>query len=201
MRLALARYPLARNAMPDPFVEDIDRDSEKLPAASTKDYVRWQRGAHTKTPMKTMEEWVDKAVERDNVWLVLVFHGVDGVGWEPKSRAELEEYFAYIKAKQDKVWVATFQDAGKYMRERMATKLTSRFSLGELEVTLTHQLDPALYDLPLTLKTRVPDAWKSVKIEHRGHATTVSVSRDGVGPFVVYHAWANMGSVVLREAK
>ena len=33
--------------------------------------------------------------------------------------AELKEYFGYIKSQEDKLWVATFQDVAKYMRERM----------------------------------------------------------------------------------
>ena len=66
-----------------------------------------------------MRGWVDTIVRRDNIWLVLVFHGVDGIGWEPKTGAELEEYFSYIKSLEGRVWVATFQDVTKYMRERM----------------------------------------------------------------------------------
>ena len=69
--------------------------------------------------MALMKSWVDTVASRDNMWLVLVFHGVDGIGWEPKTGAELGEYFGYIRSLGDEVWVATFRDAAKYMRERM----------------------------------------------------------------------------------
>src|SRR4030095_9495543 len=103
--------------MPDAFVDDLDRWSKTDPATSTKEYVRWQRGPLTETPMTLMKSWIDTAEAHDNIWLVLVFHGVDGVGWKPKTGAELKEYFGYIKSKEDKIWVATFQDVAKYMRE------------------------------------------------------------------------------------
>ena len=45
--------------MPDPFVEDLDRGNDKSPSASTKEYVRWQRGPLTRTPMSLMKSWVD----------------------------------------------------------------------------------------------------------------------------------------------
>ena len=58
---------------------------------------------------------LDTIADEDNVWLVLVFHGVDGVGWEPRTSADLTEYFAYLKSKEDALWIATFQDVGKYI--------------------------------------------------------------------------------------
>jgi hypothetical protein len=70
--------------MPDPFVEDLDRASSADPTLSKKEYVRWQRGVLTKTPMELIKSWVDTASTHNNVWLVFVSHGVDGVGWNPK---------------------------------------------------------------------------------------------------------------------
>src|SRR5262249_7562609 len=105
VRQAMARYPALRNRMPEPFLEELDRGSNGDPLASRKDYVQWQRGPLKKTPMAQMKSWVDTAASRDNIWLVLVFHGVDGVGWEPKTGAELKEYFEYLKSRDRELWV------------------------------------------------------------------------------------------------
>lgn len=88
---ALLRYQVARNHMPDAFVDDLDRWNNMDPAASREEYVRWQPGPLTETPMGLMKSWVDKTAVQDNIWLVLVFHGVDGVGWKPKTGAELRD--------------------------------------------------------------------------------------------------------------
>lgn len=118
VQAALVRYQLARNYMPDKEVDDLDRSNDTDPGLSHKEYVRWQRGAVTETPMPLMKSWIDKTAAHGNIWLVLVIHGVDGVGWEPLSSAELKDYFSYLDSKKQSLWVATFQDVAKYIRER-----------------------------------------------------------------------------------
>ena len=113
IRHALALYPASRNRLPEPFLDELNRSSEKDPAASSREYVQWQRGALTATPMSEMKGWVDTILRRDNIWLVLVFHGVDGIGWEPKTGAELDEYFGSIKSLESRIWVASFPRRGE----------------------------------------------------------------------------------------
>ena len=70
--------------------------------------------------------------------------------------AELKEYFSYIKSKEDNLWVATFQDVAKYMRERVHSQATSYQNGDGISVLLHSDLTNMNYDLPLTLKTSVP---------------------------------------------
>jgi peptidoglycan/xylan/chitin deacetylase (PgdA/CDA1 family) len=199
VRYALDRYPLARNLMPDPFVEDLDRGSDKDPVASTREYVRWQRGVLTRTPMAVMNSWIDEAAARDNIWLVLVFHGVDGVGWEPRTGSDLDEYFDYLKAREDDLWVATFRDVAKYMRERMSGRVESHVEGDRVSLVLRVALTEASYDLPLTLRTRVPPDWSTVDVRQGGRTQHVqAVSADGES-FVLYEAVPNGEDVTLER--
>ena len=122
MEYAYKIHPALRNRMPEPFLEEINRWNDMTPGLSNKPYIQWQRGPLTKTPVPLMKSWVDTLVARKNVWLVLTFHGVDGIGWEAKPHQELQEYFSYMKQHGDHLWIAPFRDATKYMRERMAAK-------------------------------------------------------------------------------
>lgn len=201
VRHALARYPASRNRMPEPFLEELNRWSEKDPSASSKEYVQWQRGVLTATPMGEMKGWVDTIARRDNIWLVLVFHGVDGIGWEPKTGAELKEYFRYIKSLEGRVWVATFQDVTKYMRERMRGKVTTVRKGKAIEVDLRHDLPAEIYDLPLTLKTYVPSGWRSVEIEQGPRTAVIRPVRDDRGVCVLYQAAPNGGLVSLTRRR
>jgi len=129
---------------------------------------------------------------------VLVFHGVDGIGWEPKTGAELKEYFQYIRGKDDQLWVATFQDVAKYMRERMHGEVRATRRGEAIAVTLGHTLDKGLYDLPLTLKTRVPAEWSAVNATQGDAAPKrLLVAHDAGGAYVVYQAQPNAEAVVL----
>jgi hypothetical protein len=198
---ALLRYPIARNYMPDREVDDLDRGNIMDPAESHKEYVRWQRGPLTETPMELMKSWIDKTASQGNIWLVLVFHGVDGIGWKPKTSAELNDYFGYISSKKRSLWVATFQDVGKYIRERQTSAL-SWYNDGEvITVVLRSNLTDLSYDLPLTLKTYVPNEWKTVEVRQGTQTKQVDVVRENGADYVLYQAMPNAEVVKLSRAE
>jgi peptidoglycan/xylan/chitin deacetylase (PgdA/CDA1 family) len=194
------RFPLVRNKVTDDCVEEILRGSREDPGASAKPYVQWQRGPHTDTPLGLMKRWVDTSIEHE-VWLVLVFHGVEDVGWQPKTTEELREYFDYIKSSEDRLWIATYQDAGKYIRERMNGTVECSTTGDGIRVTLSHSLDKGLYDLPLTLKTYIPARWKSVHVEQGTQALETAIREDDYGVYVSYRAKPNSDPITICEAK
>jgi peptidoglycan/xylan/chitin deacetylase (PgdA/CDA1 family) len=196
---ALLRYQVARNYMPDADVDDLDRSNHVDPAASRKEYVRWQRGPLTETPMELMKSWVDKTAAQGNIWLVLVFHGVDGVGWKPKTGAELKDYFGYINSKKDSLWVATFQDVTKYIRERRQSAVSSYADGEVISVVLRSELTELSYNLPLTLKTYVPNEWKTVEVRQGEQNKQVEVVRANGTEYVFYQAMPNAEVVRLSR--
>lgn len=196
MEYAYKVYPALRNRMPEPFLEELNRSSRKSPV-STKEYVQWQRGATTKTALPLMKSWVDTTAVKDNVWLVLVIHGVDKIGWEALDSKMLDDYFQYIKAKDDNLWIATFADVTKYMRERQHATVRTKPGKNSITVTLTHSLDKAMYDIPLTLKTYVDTAWKQANLSQGTKKETLSIQRDQKGTFVIYQAVPNTVPVKL----
>jgi len=174
------------NRMPAPFLEDISRWNDMTPAMSDKPYVQWQRGPLARTSVPLMKSWVDTLIVHDNVWLVLTFHGVDGVGWEAKPHEELKEYFSYMKQHDDKLWIAPFRDVTKYMRERMAAKVSSKREADNIIVNIDHSLDKSIYNYPLTVKTYVPEEWNNVSILAGDKTSTANVQHDDKGSYVVY---------------
>jgi hypothetical protein len=122
---------------------------------------------------------------------VLVFHGVDGIGWKPKTGADLREYFGYIKSKEDQVWVATFQDVTKYIRERMHGQVHSYREGDAVSVVLRDDLTDESYDLPLTLKTCVPAEWRAAEVRQGGRSGRVETIRLNGANFVLYQAMPN----------
>jgi peptidoglycan/xylan/chitin deacetylase (PgdA/CDA1 family) len=198
---ALQRYQTARNRIPDSFVEDLDRDSTEDPTLSKKEYVRWQRGVLTKTPMELIKSWVDTAATHNNIWLVFVSHGVDGIGWEPKTHEEIKEYLEYMKSKEASLWIATFQDVTKYMRERAHGEVRSYQDGNALSVVLRDDLTDLSYDLPLTLKTYVPVDWRVVDVRQGKRTTRADVIRDQEHSYVLYQAVPNAEVVRLIRAQ
>ncbi len=197
---ALQRYQTARNRIPDSFVEDLDRDSGEDPTLSKKEYVRWQRGVLTKTPMELIKSWIDTAATHKNIWLVFVSHGVDGIGWEPKTHEEIQGYLAYMKTKEASLWIATFQDVTKYIRERAHGDVRWYRDGDAFSVVLRNDLTDLSYDLPLTFKTYVPIDWRVVEVSQGKRAMDAEVMRDQVGAYVLYQAIPNAEAIRLVAA-
>ena len=192
-------YPALRNRMPESFLGEINRASNVQPGSLDKEYVQFQRGATTKTPLPMMKAWVDTVSAHNNEWLVLTFHGVDGIGYEALSHEVLGEYFEYIRKKDDKLWIATFGDATKYMRERMHAKVESEKADDKISVDLTHSLDKSIYDIPLTLRTYVPDSWKQAQVNQRGHSNKVVTAKNDKGNYILYQLVPNKGTAEITS--
>lgn len=201
MEYAHKVYPALRNRMPEDWLEEINRGSKMNPAESKKEYVQWQRGPITKTTMDEMKRWVDTGIAHDNIWLVLVFHGVENLGWEPKTTAELEEYFSYMKEHEDKLWVATFRDVTKYLRERKSAKIQAELRDDAIAVNITSDLDAEVYNVPMTVKTYVPSGWKSASLSKGEASESLDVQKDEKGPYVLYSLKLGEGEVILEEGE
>jgi len=199
MEYMYERYPASRNRMPEAFLEELNRGSRMQPGTSDKEYVQWQRGALSDTSLDQMRAWIDTCTANSNIWLVLVFHGVDGIGWEAIEGDTLKAYFRYIKSNEDKFWVATFKDVAKYVRERMNAEVNFIKEGNKITVGLNHKLDPKLYDLPLTLKTYIPAGWETVEVRQGEKAWFASKERDEDGQYVQYQASPNAKQIVLMR--
>lgn len=199
MRYAHKVYPALRNRMPETWLKEITRSNSSNPGNTDKEYIQFQRGATTKTPLPMMKAWVDTTVNKNNTWLVLTIHGVEGIGWEALPQKELEEYFAYIKTREQNLWVATFGDVTRYMRERQSAKVTSKQTGDKIVVTVTHPLNKAMYNVPLTLKTYVPLKWRNVSVTQRGKTKLIKsvISPGGKESYVQYRAIADGAPITL----
>lgn len=200
MEYLLKLYPAPRNIMRDPYLEILLRGSEKAPGTSAKEYVQWQKGPLSNTSLGEMKSWVDTALANDNTWLTLVFHGVEDVGWEPLKSKDIAAYFEYMKEKEEALWIATFKDVTKYLRERMNAEVNVEEENNELKISLTHSLDENLYDLPLTLRTYIlsPD-WKSVKVKQGENEQQVQVLNNKNSRYILFQALPNTEPIIISE--
>lgn len=199
MEYAYKIHPALRNRMPEPFLVELNRGNSHTPGEYENEYIQWQRGPLQKTTVPLMKSWVDTLLVHDNVWLVLTFHGIDGVGWEAKPHQELKAFFDYIKQSEEKIWVATFGEATRYMRERMNASTNIETAGDNIKVSLSHTLDPDQYGVALTLKTYVDPSWKKVQVKQDDKSQEFGVLKDSKGPYVLYDAKPNESPVELSE--
>ena len=199
MKYALPAYDALRNMMTDEYMQEINRGYRTQPGSSTKEYVQWQRGATTKTSLPLMSSWVDTTLAHNNIWLVLVFHGVDGLGYEALPHELLDTYFQYIKKNEDRLWIATFADVAKYMRERMHATVNTEKTNDAIIVHLQHSLNANTYNIPLTLKTYIPENWKQIKVKQGNMQQQLQSLKDAKGNYVLYHAMPGKDVIELSK--
>ena len=201
MEYAYKVYPALRNRMPEPFLLELNRASRKSPVCSEYEYVQWQRGATTKTLLPMMKTWIDTTAMQNNIWLVLVIHGIDGIGWEALNSSEVDDYFRYIHSKDNELWVATFGDAARYMRERMNSRVSVNNEGREIRISLTNDMDREFYDLPLTLKTSVKKGWDEVLVKQGEWEQMIKPLREGKEAYILYQAMPDAGDILISENK
>ncbi len=197
LKYGFPAYAALRNMMTDSFLFEINRGYKTQPGSSDKEYVQWQRGPLSHTTLTEMKSYIDTTLAHNNIWLVLVFHGIDGLGWEALPHEMLQTYFEYIKQKQNGLWIATFKDVGKYMRERMHSTINENKSNDAITVQLSQTLDTNVYNIPLTLKTYIPANWKTVKMMENSHQQNLQVQNDVNGKYVLYNAMPGSSEIKL----
>jgi peptidoglycan/xylan/chitin deacetylase (PgdA/CDA1 family) len=200
MKYAFNIYPALRNRMPEEYMAELNRSSRTSPGEEDREYVQWQRGALSDTPLEVMASWIDTCLAHEDIWLVLVFHGIDGVGWEAIPGDTIRSFFRTIKSHEEDLWIATFRDVAKYMRERMQGEVEPVMEKGRISVVLTHSLDPALYDLPLTLYTVIPERWEHIRVSQGGRDLDFETGSDQSGKYIIYQAMPNQDPVIIAPA-
>ncbi|WP_193212052.1 polysaccharide deacetylase family protein [Luteolibacter marinus] len=104
------------------------------------------------------------------------FHGVGG-DWHVTP---MDWYLAILDRlveKKDRLWIADNVHYHQYLTERESAAAKVIKASGDgIQLSLTCQADPALYDFPLTLETSVPGGWEQCQIEQGGKVTTAPVT-------------------------
>ncbi len=143
---------------------------------------------------KTFEEMIalaDKAIASKGVEY-LVVHGVERVtpNWGYQDMWPLKQTILFplldgLKERSDKgdLWVTDHISQHQYATERDgATVKTLKVISNGIQLELKSSADPKYYDLPLTLITQVPPAWRDCNIS-QGAAPTRVTAKDGVLTF------------------
>jgi peptidoglycan/xylan/chitin deacetylase (PgdA/CDA1 family) len=111
---------------------------------------------------------------RGHLWGVYCFHGVGG-DWLSITPETLEEIAGYFE-RHAEIWTAPFGDVIRYTQERRALSIqVNQSDATSLSVALQWPTDKQIYDLPLTLKVEVPEAWAEVAATGDGNRLSARI--------------------------
>ena len=106
---------------------------------------------NNKSTLDKMQRWFDDIVKRGE-WGITMTHAItDGYDkwYHPE---ELWQFYDYVKAHSDDVWVGTFAEVEAYQKERNATFISVEKDDGKtMVIRLDNNLDNKIFRQPLTL--------------------------------------------------
>ena len=154
---------------------------------------------YTISPEEAIEA-ADRAIESGN-WHLSVVHdvGPDAKSLPTDDKA-YEALLDRIYENRDKVWVDTNTQVHKYVTQRNAAKLFQKpvdvLLENHIALELTAGLNTYLYDIPLTIKSEVPDTWRKCDVIQGSKKTMV----DAYKGVITYEALPDMGEIIICPA-
>jgi len=126
--------------------------------------------------------WIDNAIE-SKAWLIEMWHCISPEAdstYQSISTAMADEHLAYAagQRKQGNLWVASYEDAVRYIRERQNAAVqvveTTRDS-AVIELSCDRSFLPqSIFSDPLTLNVTLPEDWAYIFVFQNGRACEVT---------------------------
>lgn len=121
---------------------------------------------------------IDRTIKKRR-WEVIMIHSI-AKGFDAFTNPNvLEENFNYAKQHDKEIWVGTFTDIVRYIRERDSAKLTVEYKPNHISCIMQTPLDPSIYNQPLTVVFDIRGA-KKVKAIRAGKKLPVEIYPDKV---------------------
>lgn len=125
------------------------------------------------TKEKDMDRWVDSAI-KNGKWLIEVWHGIDGDDWEPSTYEICDEHMKYAVGKKE-LWIAPLSEVTKYIQERQAASIEIEKNNNNLTLSVTHTLNPEIFNYPLTVKIAIDKNVKFAVARQNGNLIECSI--------------------------
>lgn len=123
----------------------------------------------------------------------MIFHGVGG-DWLTTPLDWFMPILDKLEASRSDLWVTDFVSYHKYLTERSSAEVkTVQNTAAGIKLELSSKADVAWYDLPLTLSTKVPAAWKGCSVSQGA----VKAKAPVVNGAVQYAATPGAGTITL----
>jgi len=126
-------------------------------------------------------------------WLCTHFHTV-------QDRPAEEVHLAYIASLKHLIWWGSFGEVARFGQERDSAEITMvENSASRIAFEITDRMNDLIFDHPLTIKIRIPDAWAGAAVATQGGtATGFTLSSEGGCDYILLDAVPDRGLVEVR---
>lgn len=134
-------------------------------------------------------------------WCVYLIHAIDNDnGYSPLPSATLQATLNYLSTNQSKFWVETFGHVVCYIRERNAASVAETSTTNDsITIQVTHNLDNAIYNYPITLRRPLPPNWPGAAVSQNNNSIPAQFTNLNSTNFVTFDVVPNGGDVLLSK--
>ncbi|MBN1577375.1 MAG: polysaccharide deacetylase family protein [Chitinispirillaceae bacterium] len=142
----------------------------------------------------------DEAVSKHG-WCVLLHHGVGKGDYLAYTEvADIEGNLDYLDKNRDKIWVESFGNVARYIKERNAAKITVTSSSDEsITIQVADNLDDSIFNYPLSIRCELPDGWKSAVVKREGKDVEDTIVTVNSKKYIMFKAVPDGGEVVISS--
>lgn len=116
-----------------------------------------------------------------------------------EARLKLLEGIDWLERHADDVWVGRWKDVALYGQQRDTAELdTLEATPSRIQLGLTDRMDDTRFNVPLTVKVRVPDAWPSAVLTQADETTPLDVIKHAGASYVLAPIVPDAGDATLE---
>ncbi|NNF99357.1 MAG: hypothetical protein HKM93_08265 [Desulfobacteraceae bacterium] len=191
---------------PEEWLQTVLAEYKNIPRQSNGGSHIYAHTVPKNSAANTIYEVVIPHILTHKCWGMYNFHGISavdgGLDWGVGAMyfGEFEFFLDDLVtlSNSGQIWVGGYTQVYKYLREKATASVSVVYATTEeICLTLTSDMDPVLYDEPLTLITTVPDNWAECQATQAAVTERCTVL-DGVAKI---DAVPGKGNIVLREAE
>jgi peptidoglycan/xylan/chitin deacetylase (PgdA/CDA1 family) len=151
-------------------------------------------------PATSLNNNVESAISK-KAWTIYLIHGIDAGGYTPVKSSMLKEHFDFLRTKESQIWIASFADVARYIRERQTLTLKQvRSTKDSVVLKATISLPNTPYNVPLSFQRPLPDGWNTCFAFQNGHALKDSLLTANSKRMVMFNAVPDGSDIVLSSS-
>ena len=134
-------------------------------------------------------------------WCVLCNHGVgkgDHIAYT--EAADIEGNLDYLDKNRSKIWVESFGNVVRYIKERNAVNITVTSSSDEdITIQMTDNLDDSIFNYPLSVRCGLPDGWQTAAVKQGGSDVEDTIVTVNSRKYILFKAVPDGGDITISS--
>lgn len=148
-----------------------------------------------------LNSFADQAVSKKG-WSVYCHHGIGSQShsWATTNLNAMKTHLDYLDKNRDKIWMETFGNVARYLKERDAVTVKQKDSTDKkFTVSVTDNLADSIFNYPLSIRRPLPDGWTKVIIKQDDKEVTDTIVEVSSKKYIMFKAVPDGGDVVISN--